>query len=358
MNKLVLVTGANGHLGLNTVRSLLNKGYQVKAFVRKTSDLQGLANLPLSLSYGDIRDLVALTKAAEGCEVIIHHAAVYKTWARSPEEVMEPAIVGTRNIFAAAVHAGIQRLIYTSSTYAIGTTTNAQTILTSKDWNQNENVPYGIAKTKSEQLAWELADQHNIPMISFCPGAIFGRYDYRVTPSNRMVLDMIRGMGMTVEGILATVDVRDVGNIHALAVEKGTIGERYIVTGQNHSMKEVGSIVNRLTHNIVPHMPFGRSINIGMAGMMEMVAKLSGWTPPFTVGMAKEYSHRYAQFDNSKTIKDFNYRFYTLEETIADTIKWFMFLHNIKLSKEVADQFKPENEWLEMKNKVSQQQPV
>jgi dihydroflavonol-4-reductase len=356
MNKLVLVTGANGHLGLNTVRSLLSKGYGVKAFVRKTSDLQGLANLPVTLKYGDVRDLAALKEAAEGCDVIIHHAAVYKTWAKTPEEVMEPAIEGTKNIITAAVHAGVQRLIYTSSTYAVGTSSDATTILTPKDWSANQNVPYGIAKTKSEQLAWELADKHHIPMISLCPGAILGRYDYRVTPSNRMVLDMIKGIGITVEGILATVDARDAGAIHALAVENGVVGERYIVTGQNHKMKEMGSIVHKLTHKVVPHMPFGRSINIGVGGMMELAARVSGWTPPFTIGMAKEYSHRYAQFDNLKTIKDFNYTFHALEETIADTIKWFAYLDKVKLSKDIADTFKPEREWLDMKNKVSLQQ--
>lgn len=356
MNKLVLVTGANGHLGLNTVRSLLSKGNRVKAFVRKTSDLQGLANLPVTLHYGDVRDLPALKEAAKGCDVIIHHAAVYKTWAKTPEEVIEPAMEGTKNIVTAAVHAGVKRLIYTSSTYAIGTASNAGTLLTPNDWSLNQNVPYGVAKTKSEQLAWELADKHHIPMISFCPGAILGRYDYRVTPSNRMVLDMIKGIGITVEGILATVDVRDAGAIHALAVDNGVIGERYIVTGQNHRMKELGNIVHKLTHKVVPHMPFGRYINIGVGGIMELAASVSGWTPPFTIGMAKEYSHRYAQFDNSKTIKDFNYTFYPLEETITDTIKWFAFLGKVKLSQDIADTFKSERVWLDMKNKTSLQQ--
>ena len=96
-------------------------------------------------------------------------------------------------------------------------------------------------------------------------------------------------------------------------------------------------------------MPFGRTVNIATAGLMEMIAKLTGWTPPFTIGLAKEYSHRYARFDNSKVIKDFNYTFYSLEDTLRDTLKWFSFINKIKLNKSIISQFPPEAEWI---NKV------
>lgn len=345
MKETILVTGANGHLGLNTVRSLLKKGYNVKAFVRKTSNLSGLKNLPIQYNYGDVRNQNSLIEASKDCDTIIHHAAVYKTWAKSVKEIMEPAIEGTKNIFAAASNAGIKKLVYTSSTYAIGASSDSKKVLTNKDWNQNENVPYGIAKTKSELLAWELSDKYKIPMISLCPGAIFGRYDYRVTPSNRMILDMIKGIGMTVEGVLSFIDARDAGELHALAIEKGKIGTRYILTNNAIEMKNIGKMVKNLTGKMVPHLPFGRSINIGSAKMMEIAAKLTGWDPAFTVGMAKEYSHRYAQFDNSETLKDFDYKLYTTEETVRDAIKWFCFLKSNKVSKKITAQFQPESDW-------------
>jgi len=346
MNSTILVTGANGHLGVNTVRSLLKKGYHVNAYVRKNADLRGLAGLPVNYCVGDIRDPESLTKAAIGCEAIIHHAAVYKVWAKTPEEVMEPSIEGTKNIFSAAVNAGVQKLVYTSSTYAIGTTADPKRILTEKDWSQADYVPYGIAKMKSEQLAWELSKKHNIPMISLCPAAIYGRYDYKVTPSNRLLFDILKGRGMTVESVLSFVDARDAGELHALAVSKGRIGERYIVSAWSSKMKDIGKIVSRLSGKKVLHAPFGRT-----AGIMEISSKLTGWSPPFTIGLAKEYSHRYAQFDNSKTIQDFNYTFYSAEETIRDTIKWFAFIEKIKLKKKISDQFQPEPEWMDLGKK-------
>ena len=346
MNETILVTGANGHIGANTVRSLLKKGYNVRAHVRKNADLRSLTGLPITYSYGDICDRDPLVKAAAGCNAIIHHAAVYKIWSKTADDVMRPALEGTENIFAAAAEAGVKRLVYTSSTYAVGISKNPKTILTEKDWTHNEYVPYGVAKTKSERLAWQLSERYNVPMIVLCPAAVYGRYDYKVTPSNRLPFDILKGRGMTVKGVLSIVDARDIGELHSLAVSKGNTGERYIASGGAFSMKEIGETTSRLSKRSVLHAPFARSMNIMTAGILETVAKFTGWDPPFTIGLAKEHSHRYAQFDNSKIIKDFNHTFYSLEDTIRDTIRWFCFSHNIRLNKRVADQFLPEPEWL------------
>ena len=347
MNSRILVTGANGHLGANTIRSLLKMNYAVNAFVRKDADLKGLTGLPVTYYVGDILDPGALAKAASGCEAIIHHAAVYKVWSKSAEEVMKPAIEGTKNIFNVAAQAGIKRLIYTSSTYAIGTSKDPSHVLTEKDWTNHDFVPYGIAKTKSEQLAWELSEKNNIPMISLCPAGIYGRYDYKVTPSHRLPFDILRGSGMTVKGVLSVIDARDAGELHALALTKGKIGERYILSGGDYEMKEIGKLTAEISGKKVLYLPFGRTMNLTTASLMELIAKLTGWDPPFTRGLAKEYSHRYARYDNSKTIRDFNYSFYSLEDTIRDTVKWFAFISNkVRLNKTKAEQLPPDTKWV------------
>jgi dihydroflavonol-4-reductase len=347
MNSKILVTGANGHLGANTIRSLLKMNYEVNAFVRKNADLRGLAGLPVTYCFGDILDLPALAKAASGCEAIIHHAAVYKVWSKSPEEVMRPALEGTKNIFNAATEAGVKRLIYTSSTYAIGTSKDPSHILTEKDWTDHDYVPYGIAKTKSERLAWELSAKNNITMISLCPAAIYGRYDYKVTPSHRLLFDILRGFGMTVKGVLSVIDARDAGELHALALTKGKPGERYILSGGEYEMKEIGKLTAEISGKKVLYLPFGRSINLATASLMELIAKSTGWDPPFTRGLGKEYSHRYARYDNSKTIRDFNHSFYSLEDTIRDTVRWFAFISDkVRLNKRKAEQLPPDREWV------------
>lgn len=347
MSKSILVTGANGHLGVNTVRALLKKGYRVTAFVRKTSNLNGLNGLPLTYKYGDVRDIDSLKEAAKDCEIIIHHAAVYKVWAKTVAEVMAPAIEGTRNLFSVAANAGIEKIIYTSSTSAVGTTADPNILLTDKDWNRTELIPYSVAKTKAEELAWELSGKYNIPMIVFCPSGVLGRYDYTVTPTSRQIVEMLKGRGMTVEGVFSFIDARDAGEIYARAIEKGNPGQRYILSGDGINMKEVGKMVSALAGKWVPHFPFPRSINIASAMLMELVAKLTGWDPLFTEGVARELSHRYAQFDNSKTLKDFDYSLYSMEETMMDTIRWFSFIGRIKIKKSLSNEFQPEADWLE-----------
>ncbi|WP_173021540.1 NAD-dependent epimerase/dehydratase family protein [Lewinella sp. W8] len=346
MPPTVLVTGANGHLGQNTVRALLEKGYQVRAFVRKTSHLGGLADLPVDFHYGDVRDHTSLLTAAGGCDAIIHHAAVYKIWAKTVEEIMAPSIEGTKNVFRAAAESGVSRIVYTSSTYAIGTATDPTKILDENDWNQHEHLPYSAAKTRSERLAWELSDQYNIPMISLCPGAVYGRYDYRVTPSNRMILDMMKGLGLTVKGLLSLVDARDAGKVHALAVENGVVGNRYVLTGPTVKMKTIGEEVNRVTGKRVLHLPFGRSVSILTGQLMEVAAKFTGWDPAHTSGEAREFSHRYARYDNSRTVEDFSYTFRSLEDTIRDTVRWLAFARGVKLNKKVRSGLEPEAEWV------------
>ena len=135
---------------------------------------------------------------------------------------------------------------------------------------------------------------------------------------------------MTVKGALSVVDARDAGELHALALTRGKTGERYILSAGGYSFREIGKLAGKIAHKKVLYAPFGRTMNIATAGMMELIAKLTGWDPPFTTGLAKEYSHRYALFDNSKIIRDFNYTFYSLEETIVDALKWFSFIGIVK----------------------------
>ncbi len=333
-------------MGVNTIRALLKKGHKVTAFVRKTSNLNGLKGLPLTYKYGDVQDIDSLKEALKGCEIIIHHAAVYKLWAKTVAEIMEPAIEGTRNLFLAAANTGIEKIIYTSSTVAVGTSVDPKVLLTESDWNKSENVPYYIAKTKAEELAWELSDKYHIPILVFCPSGILGRYDYTVTPTNRQIVEMLRGRGMTVKGTFSFIDARDAGEIYALAIEKGKIGERYILSADGMRMKDVGKMVTALTGKWVPHFPFPRFINIASGRLFEMLAKLTGWDPLFTEAVARELSHKHAIYDNAKLLKDFDYKLYSMEDTLQDTIRWFSYIGKIKLKKSLGDEFQPDAEWL------------
>ena len=214
----VLITGANGHLGANTVRSLLKRGYEVVPFVRRNSDLRGLSDLNLEYRYGDIMDGGSLTEAAQECDIIIHSATVFRMWAKDPNDIIQPALVGTRNVFSAAQQVAIKRVIYTSSVVAVGLSDDPQSLRTSIQWNEDPNGPYNLAKTRSEQEAWRLADEYQIPMIALCPGTMLGPHDYRITPSTELIRDYVNGTGQTFNAGLSYVDVRDAAEVHVLAI--------------------------------------------------------------------------------------------------------------------------------------------
>lgn len=345
MVKNILVTGANGHLGSNTVRSLLKRGYNVTVFVRKNSNLSGLEGLSVNYNYGDVLDSDSFIAAAQGNDVIIHLAAVYKMWGKSVAEIMEPSIIGTKNLFEAAVRANVKKIIYTSSITAIGTSLDPNIFLNEKDWNTSNYLPYYSAKTESEKLAWELSRKNGIPIIVLCPSGILGRYDYNITPSNKPIIQMANGLGMSIKMVFSYIDARDAGELHVLAMEKGVSGERYIASGKGISFKNLSTIVGNMTGRWIPHLPFSRRINIFSARLMELGAKLFGFEPLLTSGMAKEVSHRYVQYDNSKILNAFGYELYPIEETVKDTIRWFFYLKKIKIRKKYLNDFEPDPEW-------------
>lgn len=318
----VLVTGANGHIGANVVRELLEQGHEVRAFVRKTADLSGLKGLDIEIVNGDVMNLDTLIPAAQGCDRIIHLAAVYKTIASTPEEIVEPAVVGSKNIFEAAKQAGIKRVVYTSSIASIGFSDSAEHMRTGDDWNDDAQNPYYVAKTQSEKVAQQLSKDYDIELIVLCPAIVLGAYDYRVTPSNQLVMDWLNGIGQTYRGGLNLVDVRDVAKAHVAAMDKGENRKRYVVGGYNREVKEIGQLLKSMTGIKPMHLAMPRSITLAFAFVMEMFAKLFGVKPLFTRDLVYEVIDRWGFYDCSETYKTFGFEPKTSEECLKASISW------------------------------------
>jgi dihydroflavonol-4-reductase len=345
--KRILVTGANGHIGCNVVREALRHGYPVRALVRKTSDLRGLKGLDAELCYGDVLNKDSLIEASRGCNVIIHLAANYSFFARDLNEISAPAIAGTRNMFEAAHRNQVERIVYTSSVASVGWTDSPEKFHTTRDWLPDSTTEvYSLAKRDSERLALELSGTYGIPLVALLPGNVLGRFDYSITPSNRLVSDMLKGKGLTSEFSFAYVDVRDVARIHVMAMENGKPGNRYFIAPPAVPMKRVGEIVRKLTGKRVLHLRTSRRMNMWLGSMMESVARLTNSTPPLTRETARAFSHRYANFDMTDTVNDFQFEPIPLEETVRDTINWFLFLGPGTINKKYAAQFVPDPDWV------------
>ncbi len=334
----VLVTGANGHIGANVVRALLAKQHEVVAFVRPSADLQGLAGLDVTYAYGDVLQPDTLANATQGCDAIIHLAAVYKTIAKTAEEIVTPAVEGAKNIFAAAHNAGIKRIVYTSSIASVGFSYDRNVLRTGNDWNTDPQNPYYIAKTQSERSAQDLARKYNIHLVVICPAIVLGPFDYRVTPSNQLVRDWINGKGQTYRGGINIVDVRDVADAHVSALTHGENCHRYIVGGENIEVKNLGKIIQQLTDIKPIYLPTGRKTTLVAARIIEYVCRLLRVNPPFTYDLAYEVVERFAYYDCSDTVRDLHLNARDAEQTLRDCVHWLININqfNPELTKKLT----------------------
>ncbi|RMF18654.1 MAG: NAD-dependent epimerase/dehydratase family protein [Gammaproteobacteria bacterium] len=318
----VLVTGANGHIGAHVVRQLIVEGHEVVAFVRPRADLRGLEGLNVTFVRGDVMNAQAVLKAAEGCDAIIHLAAVYKTIARTAEEIVEPAVKGAENIFSAAHAHGIKRVVYTSSVASIGFSWSPDQMRTADDWNEDAKNPYYLAKTLSEKRAQALARDYGIHLVVICPALVIGPLDYRVTPSNQLVRDWLNGTGQTYPGGLNMVDVEDVARAHVHALTRGESGRRYIVGADNLPVREIGRMIARLTGIKPLHLPFNRGVTLAVARVVGGLCRLLGLTPPFTYDLVYEVAGRYAYYDTTEARQVLDISPRPTEEALVRAIHW------------------------------------
>ncbi len=182
MAKLNLVTGANGHLGNNLVRALLENGEQVRASVRNPKNTTPFEGLDCEIVQADLMDKDSLLRALEGVQTLYQVAAVFKHWAPNPQaDIIEPNLQGTRNILEAAASQGVERIVYVSSEVTLD---HNVVPMDESTWRSEfHNNPYVQSKTEAEQLAWQLAEDLDLDMVSVLPGAILGPNCFNLTPT-------------------------------------------------------------------------------------------------------------------------------------------------------------------------------
>lgn len=321
--KRVVVTGANGHIGANVVRALLERrGVEVVAFVRPGSDRRGIEGLPIEIAEGDILRPDTLAEAMRGADTLIHCAAQFALWAKDADAILRPAIEGTENVLRAAAAAGVRRVVVTSSVATVGGSTSADVLLDAEHWAEGLTVPYYVAKQRAERRAWELAEELGLAMCTILPTMVLGPHDHRITPSTKVILDMLKGDGATVDGGGNLVDVRDVAEAHVRAAERGVPGERYIVGGENVATREIGALVERVAGVKVKHLTFPRWLFSTVAGVMELGAAITGKPPALTRAVVRDLLGRYAWYDLSKTRAHLGLEPRDAEAVIRATAEW------------------------------------
>ncbi len=344
----VLVTGANGHVGAHTVRSLLSRGHGVIAMVREGADLRGLQGLDVEYRYADVLDEESVRSAIHDCDTVIHSAAVYAVWAKDSDEIVGPSVTGTRNVYAAAKAAGVRRMIYTSSIVAIGLSESPDVLCDASNWNEDAENPYFMAKVRGEQEAIRLSQEYDIDTVRLCPAMVLGPLDYKITPSTKMVQDLINGSGVSYTGGINLVHVRDVGEVHALAVELGLPGARYIIGGENLQVTQLADLVEKWSGIRPRHMGVNRGMALAFGSLMDGFSKITGKPPQFSRSMAHEQSHRWQFYDCDETYRVFGYTPTSADESVRDTVRWLLFTGKIRreLADDLVANLAPDPEWV------------
>jgi len=234
------VTGATAYMGFHVARVLCEQGAKLRLLVRATSNLKNLQGLPAETVTGDLRDPGSLGKAMAGCDTVFHVAADYRLWVRDPQEMYRSNVDGTRALLEAARRINVRRLVYTSSVATIGFRTNGSLADEDSPVSVSDMIGhYKRSKFMAEQVALE-AGRSGMHVVTVNPTTPVGEGDVKPTPTGRIVLDFLkRKFPAYVETGLNLVDVRECARGHLVALERGQPGHRYILGGENLTLKQI-----------------------------------------------------------------------------------------------------------------------
>lgn len=322
--ELMLVTGATGFVGSAVVRTLLDAGQRVRALVRRTSRLDNLRGLEVETVVGDLCAPETLAAAVHGCRGVFHVAADYRMWVPHPSEIFATNVRGSRNLLLAAARAGVQRIVYTSSVATLGTNKDGspadeETPVAYKDMIGD----YKRSKFLAERKVRALAKTRNLDVVIVNPAAPVGPRDIRPTPTGRLILDAARGrMPAYVDTGLDIVHVDDVAAGHWLAYQRGERCRRYVLGGENLSLREILTRVAAISGHRPPRFRLPPDAVLPIARAAEAWARLSGREPRITVA-GVELSRKRMYFSHERATRELGYRPRPAQAALEDAVKWF-----------------------------------
>ena len=320
-----LITGASGFVGSAVLRRLVAAGHDVRALVRPQSDCRNLSGLPVEIFYGDIRDRRSLDRAMMGCSTLFHVAADYRLWVPEPSEIYETNVIGTRNVMFAAMNAGVKRVVYTSSVATLGLPLNGRSADEDTSVSLKDMIGhYKRSKFMAEAEVKCLADEQGLPVVIVNPSTPVGPRDIKPTPTGRIIVDAGSGrMPAYVDTGLNLIHVDDVAIGHLLALERGKVGDRYILGACNLTLKEIFCAIATLTGQNPPKICLPHFLVFPVACLSEGWARLvSGREPRVPLnGVRLARKRMFFSIEKAKRLLGFNPR--PVEEGLRDAVDWF-----------------------------------
>lgn len=319
-----LLTGATGFVGSAVARVFVQAGHDVRILVRPTSPRDNVRDLAVECCEGDLRDLDSLRRALSGCDALVHVAADYRLWSKDPHELYRTNVGGTEAIIEAALTAGVRRIVYTSSVATLAAFTDGRLADERTPVKLEDMVgAYKRSKFLAEEKVRDYVRQRGAPIVIVSPSAPVGPRDIKPTPTGRMILEAAAGkIPAYVDTGLNVVHVDDVAMGHLLAFEKGLIGERYILGGDNLSLRELLGMVSQEMGRSPPRLRLPRLPLYPLAWFDETQARFTGREPRVTRDALK-MARKKMFYSSDKAQRELGYRARPAREAIVDALEWF-----------------------------------
>jgi dihydroflavonol-4-reductase len=322
----VFLTGATGFVGSHVARAYASQGARLRLLTRSTSNLEGLDGLgDAEIVVGDLRQTEALRSALAGCDALVHVAADYRLWVRDPDEMYAANVTGTRELLRLARELGVPKVVYTSSVATMGFRTDGTIVDEATPVSEADMIGhYKRSKFLAEQeaIAAARAGQH---VMILNPTTPIGPGDRKPTPTGRILVDFLnRNFPAYVDTGLNLVDVDEVARMHVVALERGTPGERYILGGENLTLKQILDRLSTITGLPSPTIKVPHAVAMAFAFWDEnFTGKLLGKEPRATVEAVR--MGRKTMFASSaKAVRDLGFRVTPVYPALRSAVEWFL----------------------------------
>ena len=318
----ILVTGAAGFLGSHLTRQLVARGADVRVLLRPSSNNRAIADLPLEYMTGDLRDVASLDRAMAGVRRVFHVAADYRLWSKRSQDIYDSNVGGTKNLLEAAKRTSVEQFVYTST---------VATIAVDRSEHPNEFTDakleemvghYKRSKWLAEKEVLEAARQ-GFPAIVAMPTTPVGPWDWKPTPTGKIILDFLNGkMPGYVETGLNFVGVEECAAGHILIAEKGIAGERYLLGGENLTLKGMLDLLAEMTGLPAPTLKIPHGVALGVAYAETAFSRLIGREPQIPVEGVKIAQHM--MFVNaSRAVRELGFQAGPVSAALDRAVRWY-----------------------------------
>jgi dihydroflavonol-4-reductase len=318
-----LVTGASGFVGAAVARALVRAGWEVRVLVRPASDRANLERMPVATVVGDLSVAASLAPALTDCEALFHVAADYRLGARDPSQLYRTNVDGTRSLLTAAVQAGVKKIVYTSSVATMGIPAGGVPGDERTGVSLGDMIGhYKRSKFLAEQVVLEAAAA-GTPVVVVNPSTPVGPGDVKPTPTGQLVLDAAAGrMPAYVDTGLNIVHVDDVAAGHLMAFERGRIGERYILGGEDMTLRQILAYIAQLVGRKPPRVRLPYAAVLPIAYIAEGISRITGRSGRITLEGVR-MSRKYMFFSSDKAVRELGYRWRPPVLAFDDAVSWF-----------------------------------